>query len=120
MLIHFRKTLDEIAEAQSKARALVPDATLSYSFLSVTEAGLYHITAELAKEALARGGEVGDDVYRRLLAERSKGELESAHVRKRLFPEIPTAMPYVCFYPMSKRRERGRTGTRSRWTSGAG
>jgi chlorite dismutase len=28
-------------------------------------------------------------------------------VKKRLYPELPLGMPYVCFYPMSKRREAG-------------
>jgi chlorite dismutase len=26
---------------------------------------------------------------------------------KRLYPELPREMPYVCFYPMSKRRDAG-------------
>jgi shikimate 5-dehydrogenase len=57
MVIHFRDSLDAIGAAQSMlarttlARALDP----VYAFLSVTEAGLYHISAELAREAEARG-----------------------------------------------------------------
>ena len=77
------------------------------SFLSVTEAGLYHITAQLAREAAERGGVVGDAEYAKALAERVKTERESPHVRRRLYPEVPKEMPYVCFYPMSKRRETG-------------
>jgi chlorite dismutase len=80
---------------------------LSYSFLSVTEAGLYHITAELARAAGARGGAVGDAEYNRALADRAAAERESAHIRRRLYPELPANMPYVCFYPMSKRRDEG-------------
>ncbi len=108
MLIHFRRTLDEIGAVQEAARVIVPsDAVLAYSFLSVTEAGLYHITADLAKDVAARGGKIGDEGYLMALAERSREQLESAHVRKRLYPERPSAMPYVCFYPMSKRRDAG-------------
>src|SRR6185312_17064306 len=50
MVIHFRDSLDAIGDAEealSKSelgKAVAP----VYSFLSVTEAGLYHITAELA------------------------------------------------------------------------
>ena len=107
MVIHFRDTLDGIGAAQSAlaqtalARALDP----VYAFLSVTEAGLYHISAELARDAEARGGKVGDESYLRSLSDRSEKERESAHVVRRLYPELPADMPYVCFYPMSKRRE---------------
>jgi chlorite dismutase len=76
-----------------------------YSFLSVTEAGLYHITADLARAAEARGGKVGDAEYARTLAGRVTAERESDHVRRRLYPQLPFDMPYVCFYPMSKRRD---------------
>jgi hydrogen peroxide-dependent heme synthase len=107
MVIHFRDTPDAIGEAQNAlsettlARALDP----VYAFLSVTEAGLYHITAELAREAEARGGKVGDEAYLRSLSDRSEKERASAHVMRRLYPELPADMPYVCFYPMSKRRD---------------
>ena len=108
MSIHFRPTLDGIGEAQNAERRCVHDALdLAYSFLSVTEAGLYHLTAKLAQEAVARGGAVGDDVYRAALAERSAAERGSEHVKKRLYPALPAEMPYVCFYPMSKRRQAG-------------
>jgi hydrogen peroxide-dependent heme synthase len=107
MVIHFRETLDAIGAAQGSlagtplARVLDP----VYAFLSVAEAGLYHITAELARDAEARGGKVGDELYTRALSERSERERASAHVRRRLYPELPPGMPYVCFYPMSKRRD---------------
>ena len=109
MLLHFRPTLDAIGEAQ-RAIALEPFADFLepiYSFLAVTEAGLYHITAELAKEAAKRGGTVGDEEYARQLAERAARERASAHVRRRLYPALPPDMPWVCFYPMSKRRNVG-------------
>ena len=107
MVIHFRDTLDAIGAAQNSlaqttlARVLEP----VYAFLSVTEAGLYHISAELARDAETRGGKVGDESYLRQLSERSESERASAHVARRLYPQLPADMPYVCFYPMSKRRE---------------
>jgi chlorite dismutase len=107
MVIHFRETLDAVGRAQSAfaqttlARAHEP----VYAFLSVTEAGLYHITAELAREAEARGGKVGDEAYLRSLSDRSESERASAQMMRRLYPEPPADMPYVCFYPMSKRRD---------------
>jgi chlorite dismutase len=109
MVIHFRDSLDAIGEAEQKVarsttgKSLVP----VYSFLSVTEAGLYHITADLARAAEARGGKVGDTEYVRALASRATAERESEHVKRRLYPRLPNDMPYVSFYPMSKRRSPG-------------
>jgi len=107
MVIHFRDSLEALGSAQDAlaatelARAFQP----TYAFLSVTEAGLYHITAELARAAEARGGRVGDEEYARALDARASLEAGSAHVRRRLYPELPADMPYVSFYPMSKRRD---------------
>lgn len=109
MFVHFRPALDDLAAVQQRLarEPLLAHLTLAWSFLSVTEAGLYHITAELAREAAARGGAPGDAEYAKRVAERAAAERESAHVRKRLYPPLPGDMPYVCFYPMSKRREAG-------------
>ena len=106
MVIHFRDSLDAIGEAQDALSRTALGEILDpvYSFLSITEAGLYHITAELARDAVTRGGKVGDEEYARALADRSEAERASAHIRRRLYPELPAGMPYVCFYPMSKRR----------------
>ena len=109
MVIHFRESLDAIGSAEDAfaGTELARGSERLYSFLSVTEAGLYHITAELARAAEARGGKVGDAEYARTLAGRVKAERDSEHVRRRLYPERPATMPYVCFYPMSKRRDSG-------------
>ena len=106
MVIHFRRTLEEIQEAQEIA-GLFRQAhlQLSYSFLSVTEAGLYHITAQVAADALRRGGAVGDAEYKTKITERVNAEVATDHIQRRLFPELPHNMRYVCFYPMSKRRD---------------
>lgn len=107
--VHFRPTLDEIASVQTGMRqvACAFELTLTYSFLSVTEAGLYHLTAQLARDAAARGGSVGDATYTAELMQRAAAERANPHVQRRLFPPLPPDMPYVCFYPMSKRREAG-------------
>jgi chlorite dismutase len=109
MIIHARPTLDTVHDSQrTLASCRLFDAMVrDYAFLSVTEAGLYHITAELAREATVRGGEVGDDSYRSAIAVRAAAERESPHVRRRIFPPLPEDMPFVCFYPMSKRRDPG-------------
>jgi chlorite dismutase len=96
MLIHFRPTLDALGEAQRAVAGPAADAgfNLGYSFLSVTEAGLYHLTAKFADDP-------------KVLAEKIVAERDTEHVKKRLYPPQPADMPYVCFYPMSKRRDTG-------------
>ena len=109
MVIHFRPTLDDLGEAQRRVlREPLFDLLFPiYNFLSITEAALYHATAELARGAEERKGKVGDAEFERAMAERVKAELASAHVQRRIYPPLPAEMPYVCFYPMSKKRDTG-------------
>lgn len=101
LFIHFRETPDELAEVQLRLRrsALGPLLRVEYDYVSVTEAGLYHATAEAAREA-----DPGTAEYRRILDEMAAAERASPHVRARLYPEVPEGMRYVSFYPMTKRR----------------
>jgi chlorite dismutase len=109
MLVHLRPTLDDVGVVQRQVAELPAMASLvpKYSFVSVTEAGMYGLTAKLARETAARGGAVGDDEYAAELTKRLSAERSNPHVQKRLYPPLPGDMPYVCFYPMSKRRETG-------------
>jgi chlorite dismutase len=109
MVMHFRPTLDDIGAAQRSFACLPirPRLRLRYSFLSVTEAGLYHLTAQLARAASERGGAVGDEAYTAELSKRIAEERDNPHVKRRIYPTIPDGMPYVSFYPMSKRRAPG-------------
>jgi hydrogen peroxide-dependent heme synthase len=104
MFVHFRATLEELAEVQRVVATspLAAHLTLAFEYLSVTEAGLYHATAEAARQA-----EPGGDEFRRLIAEVSAAEAASDHVKSRLYPRVPEGMRYVSFYPMSKRRAAG-------------
>lgn len=104
MFVHFRRTLDELADVQLRLRDSVLGELLrlEYDYLSVTEAGLYHATAQAAAEA-----KPGSDAFRQQIDEAKAAELASAHVRTRLFPQVPEGMRYVSFYPMSKRRAVG-------------
>jgi chlorite dismutase len=109
MVMHFRPTLDAIGVAQTllKQEPLFDYLQLDYSFLSVTEAGLYHLSAHLAREAAAAGASVADPLYQEALAIKAREEMQNPHVRRRLYPQLPPDMPYICFYPMSKRRAVG-------------
>ena len=62
-------------------------------FLSVTELGLYQLAAHGQDDPSARRGFAPN--------------AESPHTLRRLYPPIPENMPYVSFYPMSKRRDTG-------------
>lgn len=101
MFVHFRESLDALAGVESDLRrsALGGLLTTTYDYLSVTEAGLYHATAEAAQQA-----EPGTAAFTRLLDDMAAAERGSAHVHARLYPRVPDAMRYVSFYPMTKRR----------------
>lgn len=101
LFVHFRPTLDELAEVQRRVSdsALGVHLRREYDYLSVTEAGLYHATAQAAQEA-----KPGSDEYKRIIQEAMDAEGAAAHVKSRLFPQVPEGMRYVSFYPMSKRR----------------
>lgn len=86
LLLHLRPTVDHLhALERAFARTRFADFTTPvYSYLSVTELSLY--------EAAARGG-----------SEDPAQLLQAPFVQRRLKPGIPD-VPYVCFYPMNKRR----------------
>lgn len=104
LFVHFRPTLEELATVQRRLRASALGASLrsTYDYLSVTEAGLYHATAEAARAA-----EPGSDEFAALLEEATAREAASPHVHTRLYPTPPEEMRYLSFYPMSKRRAAG-------------
>jgi len=101
MVVHFRPTLSALRAAQRRlaCEPLFDHLPLVYSFLSVTEAGLYSLSAKAAAQA-------GAD-YRSAIETQVALERSSPHVQRRLYPELPADMPVVCFYPMSKKRHPG-------------
>ncbi|CAN5610986.1 heme-dependent peroxidase [soil metagenome] len=101
MFVHFRETLDELAAVELRVRRSRFGALLKleYDYTSVTEAGLYHATAEAASTA-----KPGSPEYRQMLEDEAAAERSSPHVQTRLYPQVPDGMRYVSFYPMTKRR----------------
>jgi chlorite dismutase len=77
MFVHFRPTLEGISDVERRVKVLASGMRLTprYNFLSVTEAGLYHVTAQLARQAQERGGQTGDEEYRTALSQRVAAEL---------------------------------------------
>jgi chlorite dismutase len=93
LFVHFRPTLDALADAEEEVAqlTLLECFQPAFAFLSVTEVGLYHLP-ETAQGSADQ-------------AERIRAERESEHTQRRLFPALPADMPYVSFYPTSKRRD---------------
>ena len=93
--MHLRPSLESLSGvARLIAKLELMDVLRpTFSFLSVTEVGLYQLAAH------------GVDDPRK--QERIQAESESPHVQRRLYPPLPPDMPYVSFYPMSKRRDVG-------------
>jgi chlorite dismutase len=103
MIVHFRKTLDEINHAEltvsrSELNEYLEPTT---SYLSVVELGLYEASVKLYVELIAKGLKPSSAEWNREV------EAELARQRQaaapRLWPEIPQRR-YLCFYPMNKFR----------------
>ena len=103
LVIHFRENLDGlIAASHSLALTDLADSLLlDHEYVSVVELGLYALTADLAERVDPNDHEA----WQTALAEGLEAEREKAFVRRRLYPVQPDEMPYVCYYPMDKRRE---------------
>src|SRR5262245_16082833 len=103
MLVHFRKTLDELnaAELTVAQSELCEYLEPSHSYLSVVELGLYEASVKLFAELGGKGLRPGTAEWNREV------DIELAKQRDaaapRLWPEIPQRR-YLCFYPMNKFR----------------
>jgi chlorite dismutase len=87
LFLHLRPSLEELSSVQTSLDRTQLGACLtkSYGYISITELSLY--------EAYARAG--GDKSIEEIR--------ELPFAQQRLFPAVPD-MPYISFYPMSKRR----------------
>jgi chlorite dismutase len=103
MLLHFRRTLDELngtelALVNLKLAEFLEPTT---SYLSVVELGLYEASLRLYSSLQEKGLQPSTPEWDHAV------EAEVARLRQamapRLWPEIP-ARRYLCFYPMDKKR----------------
>jgi peroxiredoxin len=101
--IHFRRTFDELAEAQRTMGALALSEFLeqSSSYVSVVEIGLYEATVKIYGELERRGIEAHSAQWREAVS--AEIALQREKLGARLWSRIPDRR-YVCFYPMNKRR----------------
>ncbi len=103
MLVHFRRSFEDLQAAQLQVARLSLSAHLeaSTSYVSIVELGMYEMTAQihgrLREKGLAAGSEDFEKAFDLEMEEQRK------RVEGRLFTRIP-ARRHVCFYPMSKRR----------------
>jgi chlorite dismutase len=103
MLIHFRKTFDELSQIELRVACLGLHEHLlpTSSYVSIVELGLYDMTGKIHAELKTRGLQGGTDEFDRAFDEEMARQRE--RVIGRLFSEIPRRR-HVCFYPMNKRR----------------
>lgn len=109
MLLHLRPSLELLGQAERTLR-LHPasrDVVVTGDYLSVVELGLYGHTLGLAKRADRDGVEIGSDQWTSLVDTFLVEQLETPYAQRRLYPRQPDDMPYICFYPMNKRRNVG-------------
>ncbi len=103
LLIHARRSFDELLQAQLEVSRLglshALEATASY--VSVVELGMYDMTAKIHEQLVAAGHAPGSDGY--LAARDEAMQTQKTRVEGRLFMRFPRRR-YVCFYPMDKRR----------------
>lgn len=109
MLLHFRPTLDMLGEAERTLRLhdASRDLDITGDYVSVVELGLYGHTLGLAKRAEREGIELGSEEWDAMAASLIEEQMEKDYTLHRLYPRQPDEMPYVCFYPMNKRRNVG-------------
>jgi hydrogen peroxide-dependent heme synthase len=106
LIVHFRPTLDALGDAEREIRRspLARDLVPTGDYVSSVELGLYAVTDVLLEQAREEGIEPGGPEWQervdRVLAE----ERGKRYVQARLYPTQPANMPYICFYPMDKRR----------------
>ncbi|MBA3270668.1 MAG: heme-dependent peroxidase [Acidobacteria bacterium] len=103
MAIAFRRSFDELGRTQLALSRCKLQAylTLTTSYVSIVELGMYDMTAKIHRQ-LAEGGLThGSDAF--VTAFDEEMDRQRQRVTGRLFGEIPHRR-YVCFYPMDKRR----------------
>ena len=103
MLVHFRRSFEELNQAQIAIARLELGDYLEHttSYVSVVELGLYESTSKVyaglaAKGVMPHSEEWNQEIEATLARQR-------AAMASRLWPEIPAAK-YLCFYPMDRRR----------------
>ncbi|HKK07815.1 MAG TPA: hydrogen peroxide-dependent heme synthase [Gemmatimonadota bacterium] len=104
--LHFRPDLEDLGEVERHVAwtGLADYLDPVYDFLSAVELGFYRLTADtvagLREEGIDPAGQEGRERLEKTVEE----QREKGYVQGRLYPRQPEDMPWLCFYPMDKRR----------------
>jgi chlorite dismutase len=105
MFIHFRNSFAELNETELALQRLPLHDFLdpATSYLSVIELGLYESTGKVYQDLADRGVAPHSDEWNAGIAEVLDRQRRAMEPRLNP-PEIP-GHPYVCFYPMDRKRD---------------
>ena len=103
ILVHFRDSFEALnqVELNLAQTALYDFLTLTHSYVSVVELGLYESSRKTYEAASAKEFENHSPEWNAEIAASLKRGAEA--MKPRLFPAIPDAK-YLCFYPMDRKR----------------
>lgn len=103
LLLHFRKTFDELNEAELQLATLRFNEFLepTTSYLSVVEMGLYEGSTRLYASLQEKGIQPGTPEWQQAVDADLARQRQA--MSQRLWSDIPPRR-YVCFYPMDKKR----------------
>ncbi len=106
MLTHYAKTYDGIAYAQTLVDKLeICDYLIPLgSYVSVLEVGLYDATGKIHADLASRGLAESSPEWIVAFDTALKAQMENPYIAPRLFAKVPQRR-YICFYPMSKKRD---------------
>src|SRR5579872_897150 len=104
MLVHFRRTFDELNRAEIEIANLELANYLepTTSYLSVIELGLYEASVAIYGDLISKNIEPHSPEWNAAIEAELTRQREK--VAPRLYPKIPQRH-YLCFYPMDKKRE---------------
>lgn len=103
LLLHFRKTFDDLNEAELRLAQLRLGEFLesTTSYLSVVELGLYEASTRLYTALQEKGIQSGTAEWNQAVEEELTRQRQV--MAQRLWPPVPPRR-YLCFYPMDKKR----------------
>jgi len=103
ILIHFRESFEALNQVElDLAQTRLSDfLTLTHSYVSVVELGLYESSRKTYEAASAKGFEAHTPEWNAEIAASLKRGADA--MAPRIYPAVPDAK-YLCFYPMDRKR----------------
>lgn len=103
LVLHFAKSFAQVAERELEINKLRLNEFLTptYSFLSVVELGMYHLTKKAHEQLTERGLQLHTKEWQEEYSKFIEPHRQNLH--ERAFCAMPSSN-YICFYPMNKKR----------------